>query len=133
MVAEGSCAAGKVTVLIFQNVRCVPSFGYTLLSVKQMWREQRIRSRLEELCALKVPSPRGTKIVPFMGDRELPSIKGVSALRILSIAPKALTALPVVSTPSPKAADATAPVPDSLPPPTHERDDPPAEAIHRSL
>ena len=37
-------ANGKICRVIFKNVRFVPDFEYTLISVTQIWEEQRIRA-----------------------------------------------------------------------------------------
>ena len=38
----------SVVSFSFTNVRCVPAFKYTLLSVDQLWEEQRIKARFDE-------------------------------------------------------------------------------------
>ena len=73
----------KLRFLIFKNVRCVPAFSYTLLSVRQMWREQRIDSLFADTLALA--TPEGDRI-PFLLDKDLPTIRLVSAARLAQAA-----------------------------------------------
>ena len=46
---------GTVASLLVTNVRCVPSFRYTLLSVTQLWEEQHIDARFADIRALVMP------------------------------------------------------------------------------
>ena len=66
---------GQLCLLIIRNVRCVPDFKFTLLSVTQMWEEQRISSKFDDVKALDLPCGRRFS---FLGDRALPTIKVVS-------------------------------------------------------
>ena len=50
--------AGRPHRLVFRNVRLVPDFKYTLLSVRQLWAEQRIDARFADVNALvKIKNP----------------------------------------------------------------------------
>ena len=40
---------GEFIEVILTNVRYVPDFKYTLISVKQIWREQNIDTRFRDL------------------------------------------------------------------------------------
>ena len=46
---------GNVVQMTIRNVRCVPSFKYTLLSVRQLWKEQQIDARFRDLDHLELP------------------------------------------------------------------------------
>ena len=52
-------SGGDVIRFAFTNVRCVPQFKYTLLSVDQMWEEQRIDARFRDLKRLEFPPEAG--------------------------------------------------------------------------
>ena len=54
------------------NVRYVPDFKYTLLSVKQLWREQHIDARFRDLNHLELPS--GGITIPYNVTSDLPTI-----------------------------------------------------------
>ena len=49
--AEG----GALVRFTFTNVRCVPSFKYTLLSVTQLWQEQSVDARFRDLNRIEMP------------------------------------------------------------------------------
>ena len=53
---------GTIGQLTIRNVRCIPTFAYTLLSVAQLWEEQRIDARFGDTKALLLPS---TGFAPF--------------------------------------------------------------------
>ena len=55
--------SGEIISFTFTNVRCVPSFKYTLLSVRQLWHEQRIDARFRDLDHLELPDAKGT--IPY--------------------------------------------------------------------
>jgi len=46
---------GHPHTVVFRNVRCVPDFHYTLLSVTQLWQEQRIEARFADSRSLQTP------------------------------------------------------------------------------
>jgi hypothetical protein len=56
-------SAGTVVSLTISNVRYVPDFKYTLLSVKQLWREQSIDARFGDRNRLELPS--GNITIPY--------------------------------------------------------------------
>ena len=64
--------------LVFRNVRLVPDFQYTLLSVRQLWHEQRIDARFADVNALVVKSPGGDVHIPFTVSSSLPVINLLS-------------------------------------------------------
>ena len=59
---------GKLRRFTIRNVRLVPDFKYTLLSVDQMWSEQRLDAVFGATRALRLPS--GSKL-PFVAERRL--------------------------------------------------------------
>ena len=57
---------GKIVHFVLTNVRCVPSFSnFTLLSVDQMWEEQRILSSFCNKRQLEIPKCGGGHVLPF--------------------------------------------------------------------
>ena len=60
---------GTLVRFAFSNVRCVPKFKYTLLSVKQLWEEQNIDARFADLNHLQLPTSAGNYTIPY--DRTL--------------------------------------------------------------
>ena len=86
------------TVTVFRNVRCVPDFDYTLLSVKQIWREQRVNSLFaDDECLVMENGDR----LPFDSAVELPTVRMVSLPKLLSVtAKRGGAALPAVATPA---------------------------------
>ena len=78
-------AQGKLAKITFSNVRCVPGFKYTLLSVNQLWNEQRIDSRFADSRRLILPGKEtahhrvAARELPFLSRKALPTIAGVSA------------------------------------------------------
>ena len=56
LAVDGS---GKIVKKTFTNVRCVPKFEFTLLSVVQLWEEQRIDSLFANLKHLQFPADEG--------------------------------------------------------------------------
>ena len=74
--------ANAVVSLTISNVRYVPDFKYTLLSVKQLWREQNIDARFGDRNRLELPS--GNVTIPFDKKSELPIIVLSSAASIFN-------------------------------------------------
>ena len=72
--------SGTIVSLTISNVRYVPDFKYTLLSVKQLWREQNIDARFCDLNRLELPS--GNVTIPFDQKSDLPIISLSSAAPI---------------------------------------------------
>jgi len=66
---------GHPHTVVFRNVRCVPDFHYTLLSVTQLWQEQRIDARFADSRSLHLPN--GLRF-PYLTGRRLPSLSMVS-------------------------------------------------------
>ena len=62
----------------FTNVRCVPEFKYTLLSVKQIWKEQGIDARFADFNHLALPKSSGSLTIPFDKKKELSTLVFVS-------------------------------------------------------
>ena len=56
---------GSLVRFAFTNVRCVPRFKYTLLSVKQLWKEQNIDARFRDLDHLEFPASSGGITIPY--------------------------------------------------------------------
>ena len=87
-IAKASCigdmpvtvrdARGKPYTVTFRNVRHVPDFKYTLLSVAQLWAEQQIDARFADDQALRLP---GGIRIPFASGHRLPSVSMVSSSR----------------------------------------------------
>lgn len=98
---------GSAHMIIFTNVRCVPAFKYTLLSVTQLWREQSIDAKFANINALQLSN--GKLTVPYVSGKALPSVNVVSVPMLLTSAPfkSAHVALPVASSPDGKAAPAS--------------------------
>jgi hypothetical protein len=130
---------GAWYLITFRNVRCVPAFKYTLLSVSQMWAEQRIDARFADSRALVLPESAGGIRIAYAKDRSLPTIRMVSAARLLAHAragggrgAAASATLPAAalpafgdtaappSTPAPAQAHAPAPTPAAATPSNHE-------------
>ena len=61
--ADGT--VGKPCQILITNVRCVPNFAYTLLSVTQLWEEQRIKSLFADDRVLKLPDVLDNTLIPF--------------------------------------------------------------------
>ena len=64
--------------IVFRNVRYVPDFKYTLLSVRQLWNEQRIDARFRDINALVVMTPSGELHLPYSSAGNLPTLELVS-------------------------------------------------------
>ena len=73
---------GKLLSFLIRNVRCIPEFKYTLLSVNQLWREQRVDSRFADVQSLVLPPSKGgaQHFLPFLSDRRLPTVRLMSAV-----------------------------------------------------
>ena len=71
---------GTARLWLVRNVRCVPAFHYTLLSVTQLWEEQRIDSAFGNTRSLlfEVSGKRDPVRIPFSADLRLPSVSLVS-------------------------------------------------------
>lgn len=69
-------SSGAVVSFVLTNVRCVPSFKYTLLSVRQMWAEHRIDARFRDLERLELPNGKGN--IPYDSAKRLYTITFVS-------------------------------------------------------
>ena len=67
-------ARGRRRDLVFRNVRLVPDFRYTLLSVRQIWHEQRIDARFGDTNALVVPGANGEELIPYSSPSGLPTV-----------------------------------------------------------
>ena len=76
---------GKPIIVTFTNVRCVPAFKFTLLSVKQLWREQRVDTVFGDTNALVLPASAGGQTLRFDAKQHLPTVRGVSAARLPSV------------------------------------------------
>ena len=81
---------GQLVHFTFSNVRCVPDFKYTLLSVKQLWAEQGIDCRWRDLNRLELPTSAGGHSIPFDKTLRLSTLVLVSAAKL---GPKAVAAL----------------------------------------
>ena len=67
-------SANRRRRLVFRNVRLVPGFRYTLLSVRQLWHEQRIDARFADVNALVISTPGGEVRIPFSPSSALPVV-----------------------------------------------------------
>ena len=88
------------TLVTFTNVRCVPLFKYTLLSVKQMWREQQISSKFDDALCLDLPASMGGQRLQFSTDRELPTLRALSCAVASAVTGQQIS-LPAVHSPPP--------------------------------
>ena len=89
---------GVPVFVTFENVRCVPDFDYTLLSVNQLWREQKINSLFaDDQCLVLKNGDR----LPYHLGTELPTVRIISVRKLLAITCKrGGAALPAVATPA---------------------------------
>ena len=78
LIAKSS--SGELVRFSITNVRCVPAFTYTLLSFRQLWREQRIGSRFEDKDYLKLPADNVT--VPYDRSMTLPTVVAISGTKL---------------------------------------------------
>ena len=72
----------------------VPDFNYTLLSVTQMWREQRIDVRFGDVNAIVLP---GDHRIAFLAERKLPTV-ALEATAASDAPPPAARAAPPAAT-----------------------------------
>ena len=107
---------GRAALLVLRNVRCVPAFKFTLLSVRQMWREQRIRTRFEDEDALLLPKDLGGGRVRMCSELELPSIRMISAAKLARVKPPLVALATPASTPRAPAAATPASAPPARTP-----------------
>ena len=73
---------GQYVRFAFTNVRCVPGFKYTLLSVTQLWEEQHIDARFRDLNHLELPTPSGGMTIPYDPSLKLSSLVLVSDAKL---------------------------------------------------
>ena len=76
VIVKAGTEDGGLVRFAFTNVRCVPAFKYTLLSVTQLWREQQIDARFRDLNHLTLPV--GDITVPFEKSMRLPTVVMIS-------------------------------------------------------
>ncbi len=75
---------GTTVQLTFTNVRCVPDFKFSLLSVKQLWHEQGIDARFCDINALVLPNQSG--LIPYDPARPLSTINAVPCANVAATA-----------------------------------------------
>jgi hypothetical protein len=75
---------GTTVQLTFTNVRCVPDFKFSLLSVKQLWNEQGIDARFCDINALVLPNQSG--LIPYDPARPLSTINAVPCANVAATA-----------------------------------------------
>jgi len=93
---------GKVYSLVVRNVRCIPEFKFTLLSVGQLWDEHRIDSIFRDSRCVQLP---GGSELPFEQKQRLPTLRmmslaGVSAQASHRLAASGITAPSASSAPA---------------------------------
>ena len=71
-------ANGQRVNFSLTNVRVVPSFKHTLLSVNQLWAEQRIDTQFADHQRIIFPASSGGASIPFTTGVKLPTISLVS-------------------------------------------------------
>ena len=140
--------SGTTVPITLKNVRCVPSFSYTLLSVGQMWKEQKISSRFDDVNALVVRLAGSCEVnaIPFAPTNKLPTIRLISTSVLDKVLPgfsrelagattsapsasasrSPLVSLPAEHVPSSPAPAASTAKPPSTMPPTPPKPLPPA-------
>jgi len=69
---------GELVKFDVRNVRCVPDFKYTLLSVTQLWEEQHIDARFRDLNHLEFPPESGNITIPYDVKAKLKTLVFVS-------------------------------------------------------
>ena len=79
MPVYAKTSEGTVIHFTIKNVRCVPSFKYTLLSVRQLWKEQNVDARFRDLDYLELPSSSGGHLIPYDASINLYTLVLVSA------------------------------------------------------
>jgi len=102
---------GHPHTVVFRNVRCVPDFHYTLLSVTQLWQEQRIDARFADSRSLHLPN--GLRF-PYLTGRRLPSLSMVS---MAHLGPAASSSPTLASATLPASPTSTLSPSMALPPP----------------
>ena len=65
---------GQMVRITFSNVRLVEGYTHTLLSVPQLWAEQRIDCRWRDLNHVVLPPESGGQVIPFAKGSKLSSI-----------------------------------------------------------
>ena len=75
-------SSGKLIDFSFTNVRCVPKFKYNLLSVTQLWDEQRVDARWRDLRRLELPKTSGEHFIPFLPGLQLSTIAAISGAQV---------------------------------------------------
>ena len=105
---------GQPHAVVFRNVRCVPDFHYTLLSVTQLWEEQRIDAQFADSRSLRLPN--GLRF-PYLAGRRLPSLSMVSTARLAPKPPpvRPPPGLGLFAAPSPQFAAPSPPLDPSIP------------------
>ena len=93
MPVIGKASSGELVRFSFSNVRCVPAFKYTLISVTQIWREQGIGSRFEDLNHLVMPASLGNITLPYDPSVSLPTLVLVSVPMLSAGPPKSAQAV----------------------------------------
>ena len=78
-------SSGELVIVVFTNVRWVPDFKYTLLSVRQLWREQRIDATFRDVDALVLPPSCGSLRLRFDARRALPTVPFASVTNLLRL------------------------------------------------
>ena len=74
---------GEFVHFMLTNVRCVPDFSdFTLLSVDQMWEEQRVRSLFCDSKQLELPSASGGHVIPYDATAGRNTVKFASAVKL---------------------------------------------------
>ena len=94
MPVIGKASSGELVRFSFSNVRCVPAFKYTLISVTQIWREQGIGSRFEDLNHLVMPASLGNITLPYDPSVTLPTLVLVSVPLLSAAPPKSKQTMP---------------------------------------
>ena len=74
--------AGRFVQLVFTNVRVVPAYKFTLLSVTQLWEEQHIDARFRDLNRLELPSSCGDRSIPYESSCRLSTLLCVSVAEL---------------------------------------------------
>ena len=110
-------STGELVSFIITNVRLVPTFRFTLLSVTQLWEEQRIDCRFANIRSLILPRGRwwkSTLAIPFAKDRRMPTLRIVGGTHA---ALASATDSPAVSSAAPSGARTVEPLPSPPQPP----------------
>ena len=78
---------GKLLRFVLTNVRLIPSFHYTLLSVTQLWEEQRIDARFRDLNHLQLPVEAGGFQIPYEKSVKLSTLALISEAELSASSP----------------------------------------------